>query len=87
MESDMKVIPFAPAMDYDTRVASRAVRRKTLASASRAALSRILATLSEWRRRSRDRTHLAMLDDRMLRDIGVNRADLWREINKPFWRK
>jgi uncharacterized protein YjiS (DUF1127 family) len=40
----------------------------------------------EWRRRSRDRAQLAMLDDRMLRDIGITRADVWRECNKPFWR-
>jgi uncharacterized protein YjiS (DUF1127 family) len=41
----------------------------------------------EWHRRSRDRAKLAMLDDRMLRDIGVTRADVWYECNKPFWRK
>jgi uncharacterized protein YjiS (DUF1127 family) len=41
----------------------------------------------EWHRRSRDRAKLAMLDDRMLRDIGVTRADVWRECNKPFWRE
>lgn len=53
----------------------------------RAVLSQISATLSEWRRRRRVRIELAMLDDRMLSDIGVSRADIWREINKPFWRK
>ena len=24
---------------------------------------------------------------RVLRDIGLTRVDVWREINKPFWRK
>jgi len=52
----------------------------------REALRRTLATLREWRRRSRDRAELARFDERMLRDIGVARADVWREINKPFWR-
>ena len=66
-----------------------------------AALPRLLALLKllaqaggragrvvrEWRRRSRDRAKLAMLDDRMLRDIGVTRADIWHECNKPFWRE
>jgi uncharacterized protein YjiS (DUF1127 family) len=52
----------------------------------RQALSRTLAMLREWRRRSRDRAELARFDERMLRDIGVTRADVWREINKPFWR-
>jgi uncharacterized protein YjiS (DUF1127 family) len=41
----------------------------------------------EWHRRSRDRAELAGLDDRALRDIGINRVDVWREINKPFWRE
>jgi len=55
------------------------------------ALVRLMArafagVVSEWRRRSRDRAQLAMLDDRMLRDIGITRADVWRECNKPFWR-
>ncbi len=44
------------------------------------------AVVREWHRRSRDRAKLAMLDDRMLRDIGLTRCDVWREINKPFWR-
>jgi len=26
------------------------------------------------------------MDDRLLRDIGLSRADAKREINKPFWR-
>jgi uncharacterized protein YjiS (DUF1127 family) len=32
------------------------------------------------------RRHLARMDDRLLRDIGLSRADAKREINKPFWR-
>jgi uncharacterized protein YjiS (DUF1127 family) len=48
---------------------------------------RVIAILREWRRRSRDRNQLASFDDRMLRDIGMTRADVWREINKPFWRR
>ena len=46
---------------------------------------RVLATLREWRRRSRDRHQFARFDDRMLRDIGLTRADAYHEINKPFW--
>jgi len=51
------------------------------------ALSRIFVTLQEWRRRRRERSELARLDDRILRDIGITRGDVWDEINKPFWRK
>jgi len=39
-----------------------------------------------WYRRGRDRRGLASLNDRMLLDIGVTRADVEREYDKPFWR-
>ncbi len=48
---------------------------------------RVVGLLREWRERSRSRSDLAKFDDRMLRDIGISRADVWHEINKPFWRK
>ena len=32
------------------------------------------------------RHHLRELDDRMLRDVGLTRADVTRELSKPFWR-
>ena len=35
----------------------------------------------------RDRARLAELDDRMLKDIGLTRADAEFLINKPFWRE
>jgi uncharacterized protein YjiS (DUF1127 family) len=38
-----------------------------------------------WRVLARGRRHLAALDDRMLRDIGLTRADVDREYRKPFW--
>ncbi len=34
----------------------------------------------------RQRRTLLALDDRMLKDIGISRADALREGNKPFWR-
>ena len=45
-----------------------------------------LDTFLEWRERARQRHALARLDDRMLRDIGLSRADVYREYRKPFWR-
>jgi uncharacterized protein YjiS (DUF1127 family) len=45
----------------------------------------IFATVLEWQERARQRRHLLELDDRMLQDIGVTRADVDREIAKPFW--
>jgi len=42
--------------------------------------------LARWRRRHADRHHLATLDDFMLSDIGLARADVELEVSKPFWR-
>ena len=36
--------------------------------------------------RNRQRRSLAELDDRLLRDIGLTRADARRECEKPRWR-
>jgi uncharacterized protein YjiS (DUF1127 family) len=47
----------------------------------------VLATLRDWRRRIRERDQLARLDDRMLGDIGLTRADAEFLIIKPFWRE
>ena len=51
------------------------------------AANHFVATLREWRRRSRERAQLAELDDRMLKDIGLTRSDAEFLINKPFWRE
>src|SRR6516162_11307695 len=50
-------------------------------------LSGVGAVLQEWRRRRNGRLELARLDGRMLRDIGLTRADAEYEMNKPFWRE
>jgi len=47
------------------------------------AFNQILAT---WRRRARERQELARLDQRTLRDLGLNRGDIQFEASKPFWR-
>lgn len=39
-----------------------------------------------WQARARERRHLATLDDRLLKDMGLSRADVNREVDKPFWR-
>jgi len=49
-------------------------------------VSRVVETVLSWRTRAHTRTELAALDDRMLRDIGLTRADIYREYCKPFWR-
>ncbi len=47
---------------------------------------RISQTLNTWHDRARQRRHLARLDNRLLRDIGVDRATAMAEVSKPFWR-
>lgn len=44
-------------------------------------------TLHIWHERAAGRRQLLTLDDRMLRDIGISRADAVNEAGKPFWRK
>jgi uncharacterized protein YjiS (DUF1127 family) len=83
----MKTVPLSTALECSARVAAQRFRRRTSRLSLREVLSRVLATLREWRRRSRSRAELATLDDRMLRDIGVTRVEIWREIDKPFWRQ
>jgi uncharacterized protein YjiS (DUF1127 family) len=39
-----------------------------------------------WWTRSHRRNLLANLDERTLRDIGMSKADVYREALKPFWR-
>ncbi len=38
-----------------------------------------------WQRRIAEREHLLALDNRMLADIGISRADAAREAGKRFW--
>ncbi|MDX6750888.1 DUF1127 domain-containing protein [Geminicoccaceae bacterium 1502E] len=40
-----------------------------------------------WLERYRQRRDLAGLDDHLLKDIGISRADAWQESAKPFWRE
>jgi uncharacterized protein YjiS (DUF1127 family) len=41
--------------------------------------------ISLWQERAEGRQHLAALDDHMLADIGLTRAEAEQEANKPFW--
>jgi uncharacterized protein YjiS (DUF1127 family) len=42
---------------------------------------------SKWYDRSRERQALLSMDDHMLHDIGLSRADIWDEARKPFWQE
>jgi uncharacterized protein YjiS (DUF1127 family) len=68
------------AARLDTEAAGR------LGAAAVGAVRRTVSTLRLWRERAHQRRALAMLDDRLLRDIGLTRFDVANEIRKPFWR-
>jgi uncharacterized protein YjiS (DUF1127 family) len=78
----MTVIPLHDVGAPWGRARARRARHGPLGGARR-----VLARLREWRRRACDRAQLARLDDRMLRDIGLTRADAEFLSNKPFWRE
>ena len=42
--------------------------------------------LRAWPERIRQRGRLTELTDAQLRDVGLTRADVRRETEKPFWR-
>jgi len=47
----------------------------------------LLRHIVTWLERSRERQALLALDDWVLKDIGLSRADVMRESDKPFWRE
>ena len=60
--------------------------RQGLRSLDRVATA-FLTALYESRRRQAERQLLAGLDDRMLKDLGLNRCDVELEIRKRFWQE
>ena len=55
-------------------------------AASLPALRELLERIFVWVTLARSRRDLAGLDDRALRDIGIDRATAAEESAKPFWR-
>ncbi len=49
-------------------------------------MTRLVDLLTTWQRRASERRHLMQLDNRLLADMGLNRADAEREYRTPFWR-
>ena len=61
------------------------IRSAALFSRIGVVLERALQIPLIWQARARERAALASLDDHLLKDIGLTRADTWRESRKPFW--
>ena len=58
----------------------------TFASTGPGLLTRLFDRLATWQRRASERRHLMRLDDRLLADMGLSRADVEHEYRTPFWR-
>ena len=68
-----------PAAVADRAVAAPRARWRLI-------LGSMVATLRDWRRRSAERSALATLDERTLRDIGVDPGAVDYEMRQSFWR-
>ena len=49
-------------------------------------VARAIGLIQTWQERARSRRELERLDDRLLKDIGLNRIDALQESEKPFWK-
>jgi len=75
-----------PFLERRPAAASARSRRTAIDDLSDAA-QWVLGTLRQWRRRSREREQISRMDERMLKDIGITRAEALRLGSKPFWRE
>jgi len=70
----------------DTHVAPRARAIRRFAAGLAALLLRFADLIQTWQQRGRERRQLDYLGDHMLKDMGISRADVEREVGKPAWR-
>lgn len=49
--------------------------------------SGLITLLLRWRESAAGRARLARLPEAALKDLGLSRADVWAEVQKPFWRE
>lgn len=68
-----------------SNIQSCAAEQATLCSAPVEIKRSMLARIAAWMRLYSERRVLAELDDRLLSDIGVDRADAAAEAKRPFW--
>lgn len=45
----------------------------------------VVGQLARWRKLHRERVQLASLSDDALKDMGLSRADVMEESERPFW--
>ena len=75
----------APAPELLARApAGRAAAGLRMPAGLGGRLQALLQAFERWHEEARTRRHLARLDDRLLRDIGLSRADVGPELPAPF---
>jgi uncharacterized protein YjiS (DUF1127 family) len=74
---------FSPNNRHDSAPAARAAG-DFMQSLWRA-VQRMVVTLLRWQELVHERQALMALDDRLLKDIGLSRADAVREARRSFW--
>jgi uncharacterized protein YjiS (DUF1127 family) len=68
------------------REVSSAATARALFRSLLKALEATVSLLARWHDRRRGRRMLMEMDAHLLKDIGISRADAYREWRKPFWR-
>lgn len=69
-----------------THTQARTTATPLLQRLSRGA-THLLLRLAAAERERRERRQMAELCDATLRDLGLSRADIWGELDKPVWRR
>ena len=71
--------------DHGSELFARQARTPRLRLRLAAWLLRAIELVLAWQEVARQRRSLLELDDRLLKDIGITRADAEREASRPFW--
>jgi uncharacterized protein YjiS (DUF1127 family) len=80
----MRAARTVPAQDFLTRGPAYGTSGRRAPSRIGRGLRALVQAFERHRERARVRQSLARLDDRLLRDIGLSRADVELEIGPPF---
>lgn len=70
----------------ETTSSASAVSLRQQTPALRLGLQRAVDAVLVWHERVKSRRMLGALDDRMLRDVGIDQATARQESSVPFWR-
>jgi uncharacterized protein YjiS (DUF1127 family) len=75
-----------PSQASELPRADRVRRTGRLRAVLGGALARLIEYVVSWRDCARSRQHFASVDDRMLRDIGIDRDMVEDDSTSSFWR-